>query len=95
VLDSEELCSMQSLTWLVSSLFCLLSVDFSLYYYTSAEVQETKMVLPVHQATKACFSMTSQKTLQISVSRIIVATFRVPAQSDSFSGLICFCFIVI
>jgi len=48
--------------------FLLLAVDFSLYYYTSAEVGETKMVLPVHQATKVCLSMTSDKKLQISVS---------------------------
>ncbi|KDR11625.1 uncharacterized protein LOC110836894 [Zootermopsis nevadensis] len=41
-------------------------VDFSLYYYTSAESGETKMVLPVHQATKACLSMTPDKKLQIS-----------------------------
>lgn len=48
--------------------FLLLAVDFSLFYYTSAEVAETKMVLPVHQATKVCLSMTSDKKLQISVS---------------------------
>ncbi|PSN41130.1 hypothetical protein C0J52_16285 [Blattella germanica] len=41
-------------------------VDFSLYYYTSAEAGETKMVLPVHQATNVCFSMTLEKELQIS-----------------------------
>nr|AGM32807.1 hypothetical protein [Coptotermes formosanus] len=44
-------------------------VDFSLYYYTSAEVGETKMVLPVHQATKVCLSMTSDKKLQMSSLR--------------------------
>jgi hypothetical protein len=44
-----------------------ISVDFSLYYYTSAEVWETKMVLPVHQATKVCLSMTPDKKLQMSV----------------------------
>ncbi|KAJ9573535.1 hypothetical protein L9F63_027703 [Diploptera punctata] len=41
-------------------------VDFSLYYYTSAEAGETKMVLPVHQNTKFCFSMTPSKEIQIS-----------------------------
>jgi len=52
--------------------FLLLAVDFSLYYYTSAEVGETKMVLPVHQATKVCLSMTSDKKLQISVSLFVI-----------------------
>jgi hypothetical protein len=46
-------------------------VDFSLYYYTSAEVGETEMVLPVHQATRVCLSMTSDKKLQISSLREI------------------------
>ncbi|KAJ9593055.1 hypothetical protein L9F63_027702 [Diploptera punctata] len=40
-------------------------VDFSLYFYTSAESGETKLVLPVHQSTKVCFSM-SDKMIKIS-----------------------------
>ncbi|KAJ4427647.1 hypothetical protein ANN_25295 [Periplaneta americana] len=39
-------------------------VDFSLYYYTSAEAGETKMVLPVHQTTFICLSMTADKKLE-------------------------------
>ncbi|PNF15044.1 hypothetical protein B7P43_G16817 [Cryptotermes secundus] len=48
-------------------------VDFSLYYYTSAEAWETKMVLPVHQATKVCLSMTADKKLQMSSLRDMAA----------------------
>ncbi|XP_069702278.1 uncharacterized protein [Periplaneta americana] len=44
-------------------------VDFSLYYYTSAEAGETKMVLPVHQTTFICLSMTADKKLEKSSLR--------------------------
>ncbi|KDR14017.1 hypothetical protein L798_11676 [Zootermopsis nevadensis] len=42
---------------------------FSLFYYTDAEADETKMVLPVHHSTNVCLSMDDDKTLKISVRK--------------------------
>ncbi|XP_021930260.1 uncharacterized protein LOC110834916 [Zootermopsis nevadensis] len=42
---------------------------FSLFYYTDAEADETKMVLPVHHSTNVCLSMDDDKTLKISSLR--------------------------
>nr|CAD7429406.1 unnamed protein product [Timema monikensis] len=40
-------------------------VDFLLYYFTVAEVNETKLVLPFHQHTKSYLRMTDDKKLQV------------------------------
>nr|CAD7588260.1 unnamed protein product [Timema genevievae] len=45
-------------------------VDFLLYYFTVAEVNETKLVLPFHQHTKSYLRMTDDKKLQVNVSDI-------------------------
>ncbi|XP_069702282.1 uncharacterized protein [Periplaneta americana] len=39
-------------------------LDFSIYYYTTSEQAETKLVLLVHQATKTCLSFTRDKKLE-------------------------------
>ncbi|XP_069702281.1 uncharacterized protein [Periplaneta americana] len=44
-------------------------LDFSLYYYTTAEEAETKLVLLVHQSTNICLSFTRDKKLQQSELR--------------------------
>ncbi|PSN41129.1 hypothetical protein C0J52_16284 [Blattella germanica] len=40
-------------------------LEFSLYYYTSAEANETKMVIPVHEATKTCLRTDSNFYLTV------------------------------
>ena len=48
--------------------FSSFSVEFSLYFFTSANANNTKMVLPVHESTKTCLSMSSDRKLEVAVS---------------------------
>ncbi|KAJ9573534.1 hypothetical protein L9F63_009098 [Diploptera punctata] len=44
-------------------------LEFTLYFFTSAEANNTKMVLPVHESTKCCLSMSPEKNLELTTLR--------------------------
>ncbi|XP_069677013.1 uncharacterized protein [Periplaneta americana] len=55
---------------------------FSLYYFTDAEAEETKMVLPVHHSTNVCLSMDENKMFQLSSLREQAAPYEVIPLED-------------